>query len=107
MNFFSRSFLIETYFSKDYFIIKHYISSGVNPNDIALMELENKLVLGDDVVAVNLPEKDNIPKGQSILSGWGSTSTGAIPSMPKKLQEAELPLISYKSMCNKIASSWT
>jgi hypothetical protein len=32
-----------------------------------------------------------------VLSGWGSTSTSQIPSMPKTLQKAELPVIDFEN----------
>lgn len=69
---------------------------GVNPNDIALLELDEPLVLNDRVQPVKLPAKDAIPSGQSTLSGWGSMGGSLIPQMPEKLQTVDMPLIGYE-----------
>lgn len=60
------------------------------------MELEKDLIFNDFIQPVNLPESEELPEGLSILTGWGSTSTGIIPKMPLTLQTIDLPLISYE-----------
>lgn len=71
--------------------------SGVNPNDIALMKMDSPLTLdGKNVKAALLPKKGDIPSGNGMLSGWGSTSLTATPNYPDKLQYVELPFLTYK-----------
>lgn len=77
---------------------------GVNPNDIALVELEQPLIIGNSVKPINMPGINDIPTGQSTLSGWGSTSTTVIPHMPLDLQTVDLPLISYQECADALTA---
>lgn len=43
---------------------------------------------------MKLPKKGNDVDGDTILAGWGSTSSSIIaPSMPTKLQRIGLPIV--------------
>lgn len=68
---------------------------GVNPNDIALIELKSELEFNDAVKPVDLPNKDDIPTGMSTLSGWGSISNTTTPNLPSMLQTVDVPLLNY------------
>ncbi|XP_022916545.1 trypsin beta-like [Onthophagus taurus] len=66
---------------------------GVNPHDIALLRLANGLAFGASIAAAPLPAAGSVPSGVATLSGWGSTSSTQIPSMPNTLQFVNTPLI--------------
>lgn len=77
-----------------------FLCRGVAPYDIALLKLESPLVFNERVGPVQLPKQDEEFEGEVILSGWGSVSKKVIPSLPKVLQYAEMPLVDYES-CKK------
>jgi prostatin (serine protease 8) len=66
---------------------------GVNPNDIALLRLATPLVFNDLVKPIGLPTAGAIPEGATVLSGWGSTSTGIIANYPNHLQTVDMEII--------------
>ncbi|XP_044260985.1 trypsin-1-like [Tribolium madens] len=81
-------------------IVHPDFNGGVGPNDIALLKLATPLEFGDLVQPVVLPEAGSEPTGDSVLTGWGSTSTTIIPSLPNHLQTATVPILSYDD-CKK------
>ncbi|XP_017768595.1 PREDICTED: trypsin-1-like isoform X2 [Nicrophorus vespilloides] len=79
-------------------------AGGVNPNDVALLKLAEPLEFNDSVQPIALPAAGDIPSGDSVLSGWGSTSSGQIPSMPNNLQKIDLPLLSNEECANALSA---
>ncbi|XP_017768611.1 PREDICTED: trypsin-1-like [Nicrophorus vespilloides] len=77
---------------------------GVNPNDIALLKLAKPLEFNDYVQPIGLPKEGVIPEGESTLSGWGSTSTGQIPSMPNTLQTINLPVLPHQECADALTA---
>ncbi|EFA05699.1 chymotrypsin-like proteinase 6A precursor precursor [Tribolium castaneum] len=76
-------------------IVHPNFTGGVGPNDVALLKLATPLVFGDLVKPVVLPEADSVPSGDSVLTGWGSTSTTVIPVLPNHLQTVTIPILEY------------
>nr|DAA64587.1 TPA_exp: chymotrypsin 12 [Locusta migratoria] len=72
-------------------------------NDIAVFLLSSSLTLGDNVQAISLPTAGAVPTGGSTatLSGWGSTSTGILPSLPDILQYVDVTVIEI-SECSEL-----
>ncbi|XP_053688068.1 trypsin-1-like [Sabethes cyaneus] len=69
---------------------------GVNPSDVAVLFLEEALIMNQFVQPAVLPAQGNVAvPGPATLAGWGSTSTGIIPSMPSILQRVDKPIIDY------------
>ncbi|XP_058452072.1 trypsin-1-like [Malaya genurostris] len=69
---------------------------GVNPSDVAVLRLASALELNEFVQPALLPAQDDLATpGPATLAGWGSTSTGSVPSMPAILQKVQKPIISY------------
>ncbi|KAJ8687274.1 hypothetical protein QAD02_023068 [Eretmocerus hayati] len=73
---------------------------GVTPFDIALLRLSSPLKLNKLVQPIAIPKPDSIPKGDVVLSGWGSISTSNVPILPDSLQKATLPVVDYDE-CKK------
>lgn len=80
-------------------------NGGVNPNDIALHVLETPLEFNDYVQPIALPQAGAEPTGDTILSGWGSTSNTQTPHYPDHLQKATLPIVDFKSCGDKLGAS--
>ncbi|XP_044253772.1 chymotrypsin-2-like [Tribolium madens] len=76
-------------------IVHPNFTGGVGPNDVALLKLAKPLEFGDLVKPVVLPEADSVPSGDSVLTGWGSTSTTVIPVLPNHLQTVTIPILEY------------
>ncbi|PSN50975.1 hypothetical protein C0J52_07624 [Blattella germanica] len=70
-------------------------AGDVGPYDIAVLKLSSALTYNQYVQPIALPSAGDIPSGDAILSGWGSTSTTNNPSMPDILQTAVLPIVDY------------
>ncbi|XP_053692279.1 trypsin-1-like [Sabethes cyaneus] len=69
---------------------------GVNPSDIAVLRLVSYLNYNDFVQPAVLPvQGDYAVPGPATLAGWGSTSSGTVPSMPSILQKVQKPIITY------------
>uniref|UniRef100_A0A336MPT1 CSON004811 protein n=1 Tax=Culicoides sonorensis TaxID=179676 RepID=A0A336MPT1_CULSO len=66
---------------------------GVQPNDIALLRLENPLELNENVQKIALPVKGSETTGITTLAGWGSTSSTTSPVYPTDLQRIDLPIV--------------
>nr|ACY24330.1 trypsin [Ctenocephalides felis] len=81
-------------------IVHKSYAGGVNPYDIALIQVATPFKLNENVKAVKLPTKDEAHSGQVTLSGWGSTSTSSFPSYPNKLQTVDKPIVPYPE-CEK------
>ncbi|KAF7412583.1 hypothetical protein HZH66_001479 [Vespula vulgaris] len=72
----------------------------VAPYDIALMKLEYPFELNPFVSTVLLPYPETIPKGEAILTGWGSISRTKLPKNPEILQAATLQILDY-NLCKR------
>lgn len=70
-----------------------------------MLKLEKPLVFNDHVGPVSLPQQDEEFEGEVVLSGWGSVSKKVIPSLPKVLQYAEMPLVDYET-CKKALGTY-
>ncbi|XP_023290017.1 serine protease 33-like [Orussus abietinus] len=81
------------------FIYPDY-SGGVAPYDIALMKLEHPFELNPFVSTVSLPYPEAPPKGEAMLTGWGSTGRTRAVELPEILQGAILPIIDY-NLCKE------
>ncbi|XP_046741812.1 venom peptide isomerase heavy chain-like [Diprion similis] len=71
-------------------------SGTVAPYDIALMKLEKPFELNPFVATVSLPYPESIPRGNAMLTGWGSIGRGRDLNKPTTLQEAVLPILNYE-----------
>ncbi|XP_034947402.1 trypsin-1-like [Chelonus insularis] len=76
-------------------VVHHNYPGGVAQHDIALLRLKTPLTFNDHVQPVALPKAHKLHKGSVVLSGWGSTSKGWLPIMPKELQKAKIPIVDY------------
>ncbi|XP_031777809.1 glandular kallikrein, prostatic-like [Nasonia vitripennis] len=79
---------------------KDYRGSLINPikpYNIALLKLETPLKFSDRVQPVKLPKPFLLPKGNGLLTGWGSISTGLIPVLPKVLQVANVTILTEET----------
>ncbi|XP_058806459.1 prostasin-like [Phymastichus coffea] len=74
------------------------IIKQIRSYDIGLLKLKSPLVFNDRVQPINLPKAYTKPSGLATLTGWGWTSTGLIPKIPKVLQVAKVSIIS-RSNC--------
>ncbi|KAK3925403.1 Trypsin-1 [Frankliniella fusca] len=82
-------------------------NNGVGPYDIGLLLLDKPLDFTDTIRPARLPLNDAIhaiPKGEAILSGWGSTSNTMTQVMPNALQKVTLPIIPFDE-CYKFIES--
>ncbi|XP_012230034.2 trypsin-1 [Linepithema humile] len=75
---------------------------GVAPYDIAVLKLSTHLIFNERVSAVNLPQQNEVRIGNVVLSGWGSTSKNLLPTFPKVLQKATIPLLDNQSCLKKL-----
>ncbi|XP_067207859.1 trypsin-1-like [Linepithema humile] len=75
---------------------------GVAPYDIAVLKLSTHLIFNERVSAVNLPQQNEVRIGNVVLSGWGSTSKNLLPTLPKVLQKATIPLLDNQSCLKKL-----
>ncbi|XP_011881048.1 PREDICTED: transmembrane protease serine 9-like [Vollenhovia emeryi] len=87
-------------------IIHQSYKGGVGPYDIGLLKLASPLKLNERVQAVNLPPAESEPQGEAHLSGWGSTSTTSVPSMPAKLQHVEMEYVD-RATCHEAVKRLT
>ncbi|XP_047346991.1 trypsin-1-like [Vespa velutina] len=83
-------------------IVHELYPGGVAPYDIALVELQAPLSLSKEISAINLPNPEDVPTGNVLLSGWGSISKTSVAEMPDILQKANLPLISINECYNAL-----
>ncbi|XP_008194710.2 chymotrypsin-like proteinase 6D isoform X1 [Tribolium castaneum] len=81
-------------------IVHPDFNGRVGPNDIALLKLATPLEFGDLVQPIGLPEPGSEFTGDSVLTGWGSTSTTIVPILPNHLQTVTVPILSYDD-CKK------
>nr|XP_022913016.1 transmembrane protease serine 9-like [Onthophagus taurus] len=77
-------------------IIHPGYSGSIGPNDIGIIKISVLFFWTDAVQPVGLPVADAVFSGTSVLSGWGSTSTGSTVIMPNRLQKANTPLLSHQ-----------
>ncbi|XP_058826426.1 trypsin-1-like [Topomyia yanbarensis] len=71
---------------------------GVNPSDVAVLRLVSELTFNQYVQPGVLPAQGDLAKpGPATLAGWGSTSTGILPSMPAILQKVDKPIIDFET----------
>ncbi|XP_067289686.1 transmembrane protease serine 2 [Pseudorasbora parva] len=80
-------------------IVKHDFNPKTNENDIALMKLNNPLMITANVRPVCLPNKGmffSAPR-ESYVTGWGALFSGGVAS--ETLQEAKIGLID-RTTCN-------
>lgn len=72
-------------------------------NDVALMRLDDHVVLDDVVSTICLPDPEEIVAAETecLISGWGALSEGG--DLPEMLQQATVKIIS-RSVCN--AHDW-
>ncbi|XP_071053254.1 transmembrane protease serine 9-like [Onthophagus taurus] len=77
-------------------IIHPGYSGSIGPNDIGIIKIGVLFFWTDAVQPVGLPVADAVFSGTSVLSGWGSTSTGSTVIMPNRLQKANTPLLSHQ-----------
>ncbi|XP_017891817.1 trypsin-1 [Ceratina calcarata] len=73
-------------------IVHSGYKGGVAQHDIALLHLKTPLKLNNLVKPIKLPTQGQKQTGEAILSGWGSTSKGVLPSLPNTLQKAVVPI---------------
>nr|AYV99609.1 venom polypeptide [Dolopus genitalis] len=78
----------------------------VGPNDIGLIYLSEPLEFSETVQPVALPERESIPKGLAVVSGWGSTSLGLEPAFTDRLRTAVVPILDYET-CAKALKDTT
>lgn len=75
---------------------------GVNPNDIALLEITPPLKFDESVQPIKLPAKNSQPSGVAVLSGWGSTSITVQPNYPPILKTAQLQILTFEDCNNRL-----
>lgn len=63
-----------------------YVGGAGHHYDIALIKVSEPFILNKYVQSIQLPQRETYPEKKAIVSGWGSISTGSIPSYPKILQ---------------------
>lgn len=74
-------------------VIHHAYAPKFAANDVALLELAQKVQFGDTVQAARLPQPNEKFVGEPVVaSGWGLTER-ALDSFPKQLQFAPLHVI--------------
>ncbi|KAI7815397.1 Serine protease [Rhyzopertha dominica] len=78
------------------------IINGVGPNDIAVLFLLSSLTFNSAVQPISLPAAGSVATGTAVLSGWGSTSSTIIPSMPETLQFVNIPLLTLQQCANAL-----
>lgn len=80
----------------------------MNPNDIALLRLAKPIFFNSRVQPIRLAEQDTTPVGESRLAGWGLLKSAPNSKAPEKLQEIDLPILTFKGNCRKIIriSNW-
>nr|AAS91794.1 intestinal trypsin 3 precursor [Lepeophtheirus salmonis]CAH61270.1 putative trypsin [Lepeophtheirus salmonis] len=86
---------------KSYVIHPDFGTSGVN-NDICILHLENPLELNDKVAKIAMPDQDQEFEGEAVISGWGTTFSGAPPSF--LLRWAKVNIVS-KAECQNAYGS--
>ncbi|KAL0274764.1 UNVERIFIED_CONTAM: hypothetical protein PYX00_002813 [Menopon gallinae] len=72
----------------------------VGPNDVAVLVLKTPFKFTTHVQKVFLPAAGQEVDGDTVLSGWGSTSRTFTPIFPEVLQKAKLPIVSFDD-CKK------
>jgi len=70
-------------------------------NDISVLKLDEPLQFDDFVKPVQMAESEPEEGTVCINSGWGSTSTSNLPSMPNKLHFVEVPIIGRETCQGK------
>ncbi|XP_077290354.1 trypsin-1-like [Arctopsyche grandis] len=86
-------------------IIHPDYEGGVNPNDIALLRLAKPIFFNSRVQPIRLAEQDTTPIGESRLAGWGLLKSAPNSKAPEKLQEIDLPILTFKE-CNDSVESF-
>uniref|UniRef100_A0A1B0DMV9 Uncharacterized protein n=2 Tax=Phlebotomus papatasi TaxID=29031 RepID=A0A1B0DMV9_PHLPP len=82
----------------DLFINHPHYPGGVGvPHNIALIRVDEQLLLNPWVQPVILPPSNSYPLGSGILSGWGWTIDEPPFLFPYILQRAQLPLLSLSA----------
>ncbi|XP_069162462.1 transmembrane protease serine 9-like [Procambarus clarkii] len=66
----------------DYFVLD---------SDIAILHLASPLTFNNNVAPIALPEQGHTATGDSIITGWGTTSEGG--STPDVLQKVTIPIV--------------
>ena len=61
-------------------------------NDIALLKIESPLSWDDYVQPIALPSQGQSSSGDSLISGWGTLSSGG--QTPSELQKVVIPIVS-------------
>lgn len=72
-------------------------NSKVAAHDIAIIKLESPLEFNEWVQPAKLPKQNSVQEGQATLSGWGSVSKRYLPKLPKYLQYADIPIVSFEA----------
>lgn len=62
-----------------------------------MIKLESPLQFNEYVKPAELPKQNSVQSGEAVLSGWGSISKRYLPKLPKVLQYAKIPVISYEA----------
>ncbi|CAH1154395.1 unnamed protein product [Phaedon cochleariae] len=70
----------------DKFHVHEKYIGNVNPNDIALIKLEEPLTYSDRVQPIPLPEPNSFYSGDAVVSGWGQISGNFFSIYPDTLQ---------------------
>ncbi len=83
--------------SKKYFIHENFTFPSAE-NDIAIVELPQKVNFTDSIQPIKLSAKDSIENEKDtlvVLSGWGYRNGERLPSV--NLQTAKMKIISYEA----------
>lgn len=88
----------------DYYKNHDLYNGGINPYDIALIYVKEKLQFNSYVNQIKLPKLNDLPNGNALLYGWGSTSKTNTPIYPGKLHFVDLPIINNDLCINALGS---
>ncbi|XP_063286938.1 uncharacterized protein LOC134572067 [Pelobates fuscus] len=80
-------------------ILNELFTSTGSRGDIALVKLSNPVSYNNYILPICLPGSfDNFPSGlECWVTGWGDVNYGVVLSLPKTLQNVEIPLIDHSS----------
>lgn len=77
--------------------VHEQFGGNVGPYDIGLLHFQIPFAFNAAVGAIALPRPDVTHSGTVRLVGWGSTSTGMLPTLPNILQTVNKPIVPYET----------